>query len=36
MRQGTWLTAVLWLVAVAAHYGYDDLVARRSASIISY
>jgi hypothetical protein len=27
LRQGTWLTAVLWLVAVAAHYGYDDLVA---------
>jgi hypothetical protein len=27
MRQGTWITAVLWLVAVAAHYGYDDLVA---------
>ena len=27
MRQGTWLTAVLWIVAVAAHYGYDDLVA---------
>ena len=27
MRQGTWLTAVLWILAVAAHYGYDDLVA---------
>ena len=27
MRQGTWITAVLWLAAVAAHYGYDDLVA---------
>jgi multisubunit Na+/H+ antiporter MnhC subunit len=27
MRKGTWLTAVLWVVAVAAHYGYDDLVA---------
>jgi hypothetical protein len=27
MRQGTWVTGVLWVVAVAAHYGYDDLVA---------
>jgi hypothetical protein len=27
MRKGTWLTGVLWVVAVAAHYGYDDLVA---------
>ena len=27
MRQGTWITAILWIVAVAAHYGYDDLVA---------
>jgi hypothetical protein len=27
LRQGTWITAVLWIVAVAAHYGYDDLVA---------
>ena len=27
MRKGTWLTAVLWIIAVAAHYGYDDLVA---------
>jgi hypothetical protein len=27
MRQGTWLTGVLWILAVAAHYGYDDLVA---------
>jgi len=27
MRKGTWVTAVLWIVAVAAHYGYDDLVA---------
>jgi hypothetical protein len=26
-RQGTWVTAVLWILAVAAHYGYDDLVA---------
>ncbi|HXC85570.1 MAG TPA: hypothetical protein VNV62_27375 [Trebonia sp.] len=27
LRQGTWLTAVLWLVAFAAHLGYDYLVA---------
>jgi uncharacterized membrane protein YhaH (DUF805 family) len=27
MRKGTWITAVLWVIAVAAHYGYDDLVA---------
>jgi len=27
MRRGTWLTAVLWLVAFAAHLGYDYLVA---------
>ncbi|HEX4094757.1 MAG TPA: hypothetical protein VHZ33_39070 [Trebonia sp.] len=27
MRQGTWLTAALWVLAVAAHYGYDALVA---------
>jgi hypothetical protein len=27
MRKGTWVTAILWIVAVAAHYGYDDLVA---------
>ncbi|WP_300609909.1 hypothetical protein [Trebonia sp.] len=27
MRRGTWLTAVLWVVAFAAHLGYDYLVA---------
>jgi hypothetical protein len=27
MRKGTWITAILWVIAVAAHYGYDDLVA---------
>ena len=27
LRKGTWVTAGLWVVAVAAHYGYDDLVA---------
>ena len=30
MRKGTWITAILWIVAVAAHYGYDDLVGRTS------
>lgn len=27
MRQGNWLTAALWVVAFAAHLGYDYLVA---------
>src|SRR5579862_9183880 len=27
LRKGTWITALLWIIAVAAHYGYDDLVA---------
>jgi hypothetical protein len=27
LRKGTWLTAVLWAVALAAHLGYDNLVA---------
>jgi hypothetical protein len=27
LRKGTWLTAVLWAVALAAHLGYDYLVA---------
>jgi hypothetical protein len=27
LRRGTWLTAVLWIVSLAAHLGYDDLVA---------
>ena len=27
LRKGTWITAILWIIAVAAHYGYDDLVA---------
>jgi hypothetical protein len=26
LMRGTWLTAVLWVVAVAAHLGYDYLV----------
>jgi hypothetical protein len=27
LRRGTWLTALLWIAAVAAHLGYDYLVA---------
>ena len=27
LRKGTWLTAVLWVVSLAVHLGYDDLVA---------
>jgi hypothetical protein len=27
MRQGTWVTAVLWIISLAAHLGYDELVA---------
>jgi hypothetical protein len=27
LRKGTWLTAVLWVVALAAHLGFDALVA---------
>jgi uncharacterized membrane protein YhaH (DUF805 family) len=27
LRKGSWLTAVLWVLAVAAHLGYDYLVA---------
>jgi hypothetical protein len=27
LRQGTWVTAALWIVSLAAHLGYDDLVA---------
>jgi len=26
--KGNWLTAVLWIIAIAAHLGYDELVAR--------
>ena len=26
--QGNWLTAVLWIASLAAHLGYDVLVAR--------
>ena len=26
LRQGTWLTALLWIVSLAAHLGYDYLV----------
>jgi hypothetical protein len=31
-RQGTWVTAILWIIAVAAHLGLDALVARGSGS----
>jgi hypothetical protein len=27
LRRGTWLTAVLWIASLAAHLGYDYLVA---------
>jgi hypothetical protein len=27
LRKGSWLTAVLWILALAAHLGYDYLVA---------
>jgi hypothetical protein len=27
LRRGTWVTAVLWVVSLAAHLGYDYLVA---------
>jgi len=31
MRQGTWLTTVLWLVSLAIHLGYDYLVDGKGA-----
>jgi len=27
-RRGTWLTAVLWIASLAAHFGYDALATR--------
>jgi hypothetical protein len=30
LRQGTWLTAVLWIVSVGAHLGYDALVGGKT------
>lgn len=30
LRQGTWLTAVLWVVSLAAHLGYDALVGGKT------
>jgi hypothetical protein len=30
LRQGTWLTAVLWVVSVGAHLGYDALVGGKA------
>lgn len=42
-RQGTWITAVLWLVTIAAHFAFDELVDRHnhngnlaSSSILLY
>lgn len=32
-QQGTWLTALLWLAAVAAHFGYDALLGSNGARI---
>ena len=31
MRQGTWLTTVLWLVSLGVHLGYDYLVDGKGA-----
>jgi hypothetical protein len=30
-RRGTWLTAVLWIASLAAHFGYDALVTHGNA-----
>lgn len=30
-RQGTWLTAVLWIVSLGVHLGYDYLVDGKGA-----
>jgi hypothetical protein len=30
LRQGTWLTAVLWVVSLAAHLGYDSVVGGKA------
>jgi hypothetical protein len=30
-RQGSWLTAVLWIVSLGAHLGYDYLVEGKGA-----
>jgi hypothetical protein len=32
LRQGTWLTAVLWIVSLGLHLGYDYLVDGKSLS----
>lgn len=32
LRKGTWLTGVLWVVAVAAHLGLDEWVAGSGSS----
>jgi hypothetical protein len=32
-RRGTWLTAVLWVLTLAAHFGYDALVTHGKADV---
>ena len=32
LRQGTWFTAVLWIVSLGAHLGYDYIVDGKSLS----
>jgi FtsH-binding integral membrane protein len=34
-RKGTWLTLALWVVSLAAHFGYDALVARGTVAGVS-
>jgi len=43
LRQGTWLTAMLWIVSLGLHLGYDYLLERKgsqaglgSASLVLY
>jgi hypothetical protein len=43
LRQGTWLTAALWIVSLGLHFGYDylvdgkgDLAGLGSASLTLY
>ncbi len=31
LRQGTWITALLWIASLAAHLGYDYLVEGKGA-----
>lgn len=34
MRQGTWITALLWVVSLALHLGYDRLVGGTAAGTV--